>query len=349
MKKLIFVLLTVALICCVVIVRQFISQMEVSNIKEMSYEQAIRYTLQDSKDGMIAVGTIERGKTDINIFSQGEQDNNDINTPFEIGSISKTMLGTFIADMAIKNKLDIERGIFENEKQPNYIDLLTHTSGADAYYFEMPMIKNTILSNNPFNGINKEDILQKYDEIEWKNHQPFSYSNYGYALLGVAIERNNNLDYTQFMDQYLKSDLKMEDSRVFNNSEKNDSFWQWNDDDSYKAAGAIISTPKDMMNYLKIQIAEKDSAIKLSHQPLRNVEYNEQALIEKGIMVNQIGYGWMIDNQHHYIWHNGATGNQNAYIAFSKEEQKGIFILSNLPLKYKASATWIGTKWMQEQ
>ena len=44
------------------------------------------------------------------------------------------------------------------------------------------------------------------------------------------------------------------------------------------------------------------------------------------------------------IWHNGGTSNFNSYIAFDKEKQLGVVILSNLSPSYRIPATVMGSK-----
>ena len=57
---------------------------------------------------------------------------------------------------------------------------------------------------------------------------------------------------------------------------------------------------------------------------------------------------WMIDSENNIVWHNGATSNFNSYIAFNKEKNIGIVILSNLSPNKKIPTTVIGSKMMKE-
>jgi len=47
----------------------------------------------------------------------------------------------------------------------------------------------------------------------------------------------------------------------------------------------------------------------------------------------------MLDDQRNILWHNGATSNSNSYIAFDKEKQIGMVVLSNPPPNYRIHAT----------
>lgn len=55
-----------------------------------------------------------------------------------------------------------------------------------------------------------------------------------------------------------------------------------------------------------------------------------------GINMDKVGMAWMIDSENNFVWHNGATSNFNSYIAFIKEKNIGVVVLSNLSLNKKS-------------
>lgn len=52
--------------------------------------------------------------------------------------------------------------------------------------------------------------------------------------------------------------------------------------------------------------------------------------------MDKVGMAWMIDSENNFVWHNGATSNFNSYIAFIKEKNIGVVVLSNLSLNKKS-------------
>ncbi len=71
-----------------------------------------------------------------------------------------------------------------------------------------------------------------------------------------------------------------------------------------------------MLNYLQYQIAEQDSAIKLTHQPT----------------VNNLGLGWGVGNlgtTYRKLEHNGATNGFASSIKAFPEIKTGLVILVN--------------------
>ena len=75
----------------------------------------------------------------------------------------------------------------DGKKYPTIEELLTHTSGYNGYYFEAPMIFNFLVGRNDFCGVDKMSVLKRAGKIRLdKNEYAFSYSNYGFAALGLV-------------------------------------------------------------------------------------------------------------------------------------------------------------------
>ena len=63
---------------------------------------------------------------------------------------------------------------------------------------------------------------------------------------------------------------------------------------------------------------------------IMNRSTNNKIYEYMGIRIDSQGIGWMLDKKDNLIWHNGGTSNFNSYIAFDKDRQIGVIILSNL-------------------
>ena len=72
------------------------------------------------------------------------------------------------------------------------------------------------------------------------------------------------------------------------------------------------------------------------------VKVNRKIVKWIAIIISTSSIGWMIDRENNIVWHNGATSNFNSYIAFDKEKQVGVVILSNLSLSYRIPTTVMG-------
>lgn len=94
----------------------------------------------------------------------------------------------------------------------NIINLINHTSGVKDYF-------NICESNNrSYENLTNEDvynIIKKEYELENQCNSKFSYSNTGYVLLTLLIERLSNQRFSDFLkDNFLKP-LDMKETYVF--------------------------------------------------------------------------------------------------------------------------------------
>ncbi|MFD2433477.1 serine hydrolase [Mesonia maritima] len=86
-----------------------------------------------------------------------------------------------------------------------------------------------------------------------------------------------------------------------------------------EGAGAIRSTAKDMMSYLKANLGINANNLKDILAKIHKRRNQETAL----------GWHLMQFNANEIVWHNGATYGFSSFIALDETNQKGIFILSN--------------------
>lgn len=233
---------------------------------------------------------------------------------------------------------------------PTIEALLTHTSGLDGEYYEWSMLPYVFRhEKNPFQGIACETILQEYSEVNLKERKAyeFSYSNYGFALLGLALEKVYGADYTSLLNEYLADGLAMRDTYVSNGDADFEGNWQWEDGDAYIPAGAVVSNITDMLLYAQIQLGE-DPVQTLCHQPLKQVDASNKWERMEGLCVDDIGMSWMIDTENGIVWHNGGTGVHSSYLGFCPEKNTAVVVLSNLSQDEEISATTIGFKKLLE-
>ena len=119
-------------------------------------------------------------------------------------------------------------------------------------------------------------------------------------------------------------------------------------EDGYIPAGAIISNIEDMAEYLKIYLNNENQYLLNTYNPKKEINVSDYMYNRLDININKIAMAWMIDSKNNFVWHNGATSNFNSYIAFNKEKNIGIVILSNLSPNKKIPTTVIGSKMMKE-
>ncbi len=323
----------------------------------MSFDELLGEALAGKKDACVTVGVLKGGQMSYEVYGEDGERLENAEYRYEIGSITKTMTAALIARAVLEEKLQLTDTIDRyldlpaGKVYPTIEALLTHTSGLDdAEYYEWSMLPYVFRhEENPFQGIGGETILKEYrnTELEVGKAYRFSYSNYGFALLGLVLEEVYGADYTSLLNAYLADEFAMEDTCVSNGDADFDGNWQWANGDAYIPAGAVVSDITDMLLYAQAQLGG-DPALTLCHQSLMQVNASDKWARMEGLCVDEVGMSWMIDMEHKIVWHNGGTGMHSSYLGFCPEKNTAVVVLSNLNQDEDIPATTIGFKKLLE-
>jgi CubicO group peptidase (beta-lactamase class C family) len=137
-------------------------------------------------------------------------------TLFRIGSVSKPLTAVAIARLYEQGQLDLDAPV--QDYVPAFPDkgftitprqLAGHISGLRHY-----TAMNEILNQQRFNSLNEGLILFKDDPLLFPPGTNFSYSSYGYNLLGVVIEGASGEDYLSYMKDHVFAPLGMQNTRA---------------------------------------------------------------------------------------------------------------------------------------
>ncbi|WP_179008310.1 serine hydrolase [Winogradskyella forsetii] len=266
----------------------------------------------------------------------------DENTIYEIGSISKVFTTIMLADEVLKGNMKLTDPISKylpsfvnvptgNEKAITLKDLASHTSGLPR----MPDNFKPKDRSNPFADYTINQIYEFLSSFELTRDigSLYEYSNFGMGLLGHILELHSGKSYEDLVIEKIAKRLDMDDTRiVFTDRMKerlaygyNDELKQTNNWDitSLAGAGAIRSSTRDMVNFIKANMETNNSslnkAMKLSHQ----IAFSDAT---KNF---NIGLGWHFAKNDSIIWHNGGTGGYRAFIGFNKNTDEGVVVLTN--------------------
>lgn len=327
-----------------------------SRIEDMSFEELLQEALVGKKEARVTVGMIKDGQMTYEVYGPDAVALEQTEYRYEIGSITKTMTAALIAQAIQEEKLSLTDTIDrylelpDGKVYPTIESLLTHTSGLDGYYFEWSMLPYLLHpEKNPFQGIAAEDVVQEYKGTKLKEGKAygFEYSNYGFALLGLVLEKVYDTDYTSLLNGYLQENLELKDTYVSNGDADFEGNWIWEADDAYISAGAVVSDITDMLLYAEAQLGE-DSTLTMCHQALKQINAADKWERMGGFGINEIGMSWMIDGENGIIWHNGATGVHTSYLGFCPEKNTAVVVLSNLSQNEDIETTTIGFKKLME-
>lgn len=329
---------------------------KLETLADMSFEDCMKYTTDGCSDAVITVGIYRDGEATYTVYGKNGKILEPKQYTYEIGSLTKTITAALIHKAEQEGKLELSDTIDkyldlpQAEAYPTIQSLLTHTSGYEGYYLNPQIMWNGVVCASPFRYVSDEDILS-----EAAKHNPckdaagktysWSYSNFGYALLGLVLENVYDEDYVKIVNDYL-DELGMHDSAF---AQENCDFgrdWKWELRDAYAPAGAIHSNIEDMLRYAALQL--KDPAFEKNHNPLYKLEITNEEYAQLDIGIDQIGMAWIVDDTNGFVWHNGGTDYYNSYLGFCKDTDTAVAILSNLPDDYRIPATVLGAKLLKE-
>lgn len=321
-----------------------------SLIPGMTSQEILEYVLKDSEKGVITVGIIKDGEASYSVYGKDGKRLDDKLHTYEIGSLTKTITASLINMAVSEGKIDIDESVDKyielspKEHYPTIRELLTHTSGYKPYYIDGPMIQYHFSKNNDFYGVGDSDIIKRLEKenIVQKDHT-YNYSNFGYAVLGLVLEKVYATEYTTLVNDYLHNELGMRNTKISEADGDLGNYWEWQPGDTYLAAGGLTSDIEDMLKYAQLQLDE-EGAWKNAHSPLKYFDANTQSYKDLGIRIDGTAYGWICDTESGIIWHNGGTSDYNAYLGFSTVDDTAVVVLSNLSPDYRIPATVLGRK-----
>ncbi|WP_394758102.1 serine hydrolase [Flavobacterium sp.] len=263
-------------------------------------------------------------------------------TIFDIGSITKQFTAAAILKLEMQGKLTVDDNIskyFENVPMDKINitihDLLRHQSG---------LVNNV---GKDFDKISKEKFLDTLinSKLRFEVGTKFSYSNIGYSLLGMIIEKVSGKTYENYLFKNLWKPAQMEMTGYsrpkFNRTKiaigyyKDDKVWgkptekNWDKTAPFwhlAGNGGILSTTEDLYKWHKALLGElilsKEAKNKLYHPKIRTEEnYN-----------SIYAYGWDVSQTNrktNRVWHNGT--NNIFYSDFMRyiDENITLIMLSN--------------------
>ena len=272
--------------------------------------------------------------------------NNDENTLFDLGSVTKTMTAVAILKLHDEGKLSVFDRVdkyipgFLSDKTDSLtiINLLNHTSGMAANLARKDDQGVGIFPGNE--PIGRQQLIDKFKSTKLKSKPStkYEYNNYGYFLLACIIEKVSGMDYVSYLSQEIFTKLKMSEteykldlikrpakgySGVGTNQivQANDPFHpSW-----IVGAGYIYSSSSDLSRYVKAVFTSKlfsENTLKLMMD----------SCVSTGKQKRQWALGWerqKIDGLDWYS-HGGGIFGFSTRIGYLPEKGITVIILSNL-------------------
>ena len=257
-----------------------------------------------------------------------------------LASVSKQFTAMIIMILAEQSKIQyddpVSKYIPELSKYANGItirNLLTHTSGipdvGDLGIDHPDLTKNEVLNT-----------LMKQDSLAFKPGIKYQYSNTGYILLAIIVERITGKPFKDYLTEKIFIPLKMSNTFLYDGSQNKSNdvaigYSQFGKKDDYRVLttaeynsfttgdGGIYSTVDDLLKWdgaLYSETLVKQSTLDKAFTPANVVEGT-----------TTYGFGWNITGTgvNKFVWHTGNTAGFRAFIGRVIKDKIAIIMLTN--------------------
>lgn len=292
----------------------------------------------------VSAAVLYKGKT--YFYNYGERKKGQGNLPdkhtlYDIGSITKTFTATLLAQAVNQKKLSLETPITQYLpdsvaanpvlKNITFKQLANHTAGlpreGDNY---KELITNV---DQPYENYDTRAMFSflKHFRPTRRAGTKYVYSNLGFGLLGVLLERIYQQSFPELIKRYITGPLKMEETVFAVDTLKNKDWAQgygglaepvpYFELQAMRGAGEIKSSAADMIAYANAQLAVPDSLLNKSIQLTHRLTFGQQTMI---------GLGWeYLPNAGTVLGHGGATGGYRAGMWIDLNNKIAVVVLTN--------------------
>lgn len=264
---------------------------------------------------------------------------------FEIGSVSKAMLGLLIAVLIEEGDLELDQPLIEllpaardlsnADGEPVRLrHLLTHTAGLPR----LPPGFAPSDNDNPYADLRPSDLLASLANTELKTPpgQAFEYSNFGAMLLSLALAEHTGTPLAQLFEQHVFAPLGMDETSmtgatVQGHDANGSPVPNWDFDGDLGGVGAVRSTPHDMARWLGA-LLDPDSTSMASALKRSMTLLGEAS-------GSQLGYGWihLPLNDRQVLAHDGGTGGFSTFAAVDPERGRAALVLMDTSMVLEGS------------
>ncbi len=273
-----------------------------------------------------------------------------------VGSITKTLIATGVLRLVTQKKLELSTPVhrylsninFENlweDSSPITIQhLLNHTSGIEDSRF-WQVFSTKAKPDTPL-----ENLFTRNPSVLKVRTEPgscFSYSNLGYSLLGLVIEKVTGQPYESYLDEHLLKPLGMANSTFqFVSQEgkyKDESLAMGHFDNQntqanlpmfLRPAGQFVTTANDMAILAKFLMSDGaiSSNVFIDETLLRQMGKPDSTEANKNGLTTGYQYGLSYRDRYGVVgyFHRGNTLGYRATLYLFPEERKAFFISFNM-------------------
>lgn len=308
-------------------------------------DSAARNYIQKGNTVGLSIGIIRNGVVHTYNYGETAAGNNqlpEVNSIYEIGSITKTFTATLLAYYANEGKLKLtdhitkylpDSVVTNKELQGITLEMLSnHTSGLSRLPDNFEFHSSD--PYDPYKDYTKKHLYEylKTCKLNSKPGENYAYSNFGVGLLGSILEQVSGKTFEEMVEEVICIPLGMQNTAQHLTIAQRQRFvGGYNEDGKatfpwtfqvLAACGALRSTLEDMLLYLKANMTQSQTELSKAIELTRQITYNKDI---------KLGLGWhmIVVDGIQYYFHDGATFGCSSFLAFNIEKKMGIVVLSN--------------------
>lgn len=310
--------------------------------------------LEDDRHHSVSIGIYKDGKKYSGHFGEltiGKGNLPTGHTIYDIASVTKTMVGLVLANAVLEKKISIDDDVrkYLDGEYPNMEyqgvpirirDIITHKGGIPSNFPDIAEHYETDEKNDStffkvakiYAALTKADFfnLISTDFLNEKPGSSYKYSNIAPQLIAHILENIYNRPFDELLQSYVFDKYNMPNARVLDKDIDMNNYPRGYNENGilmphlpnclWNAAGGVKLTMPDMLNYLAVQVEQKDSAVKESHREI---------VVEDDIVSRAYFYRIEKSEEGYAYMHNGYdSGTQNWFIAYPKYKL-GISVITN--------------------
>jgi CubicO group peptidase (beta-lactamase class C family) len=295
--------------------------------------------------GMVAV-TLQGGRRELVTYGHsGTADDRplDMDSVFEIGSITKVFTALLLADMVQRREVALDDPVAallpagtkipEKGKPITLLDLATYTSGLPR----MPSKWAPGDSKNPYADYTAAMMMEFLASYQLK-HEPgtyYEYANLGFGLLGHALATRAGKPYETLVLERICGPLGMADTRIAltpamkaRRVQPHDANlfptpdWEFQ---AFAGAGALRSSANDLCAFVEAAMGQRQSPLKDAFALLLSIRRPAYK------PTPDVALGWFVSSGKldEIVWKDGGTGGTSSFIGFGRKGQRAGVVLSN--------------------
>ena len=265
----------------------------------------------------------------------------DASTPFEIGSISKTMTAFLMSSLIEEGVMDLEDPLAAHLPAelavPDYMGevirlkhLVTHTSGLPPLPPKMPLTD----PSNPYADLDESFVLASLADVQLASApgKTWQYSNYGFMLLSHIVAQRARERFESLLEQRLFEPLMMthsftskapagvEVAQPHLSSGTPTSAWDF--PGSLAGIGGVRSSLEDMTRYVQAVLGRGDAAV------TERLAFTLEPLpLAHGEPVMGMGWVRLTVEGRELIVHDGGTGGSSSLVIVEPGRGRGVVLL----------------------